>query len=307
MTTDLLSMKLHVDLNGFVWSLFADGAPRNTGHSVIEFMLSPASRYLHYRMIGCPENAHLTLGLYWRQAKQQDGKVELCSPVACRSEAERYDPELTLLGMRRFERTASTGGWHRMGPTDLPTYALLAHAQKIGKFNKDSIKLLKVHPVWPALSFIPDMDLKNAAALVATIVDPRWFIDLKHPARGSKLRKYMGLDMKTLLGVLDKGPQQRLHDRCELVLSTWNKKGCKLIERPNNFLHRIARSFEEKDKPELGLLRASQVFIEYLRLVWLAALGLGKKQSEALFVPEYFFKSPSEILSFQNHMQKVLR
>jgi hypothetical protein len=54
------------------------------------------------------------------------------------------------------------------------------------------------------------------------------------------------------------------------------------------------------------VLRASQLFIEYIRKLWLAALGRGRHQLEPLFVPEYFFKEKYEAQAFRKYVARAV-
>jgi hypothetical protein len=165
-------------------------------------------------------------------------------------------------------------------------------------------KLLRAHPLWPALDFIPHLDEEACAKLITVIFDPRWYVDPAHPSRGSRLRKYLGLDLKTVEGVLDRGPKQRLHRCAELVLKACGNEIAKAdIERPENFLWRIHHAAGEKSgKTAVAKLRMMQTFVEFLRLCWIAALGMRRHQNESLFVPEYFFKEKHEADAFIKHL-----
>jgi hypothetical protein len=206
--------------------------------------------------------------------------------------------------MRQFRRTSSTGGWHLFRTLDYTTNAIAEQLQK--KRNETQLrKLVHAHIVWPALSFVPCIKERNVALLVNEILDPRWFIDLTHVARGSKLRAYMGLDLRTMRGFTGEGPVQHLQHRCKMVLDTWYVSSGDNIDEPSYFLQRILRKWRDKGDSTRGLLRASQTFLEFMRLSWLAGLNAGAKQSEALFVPEYFFKSDAEIDAFKEHIRRI--
>jgi hypothetical protein len=305
MNGDLLSLKLHVDGKGEVWYLNGNGPPTQTGLPVAGFLLHPLCRGMpRWRIAGMPSNYQLTLSLFLRSMQEERGIVETCSPMVCKTAADRLNPSKVLYGMRQFERPKSIGGWHVFKPEEYVSYALANQLQKTnGQVDELCLKILKNHPMWVFLSFIPDVNTEACAKLLGLIVDPRWYIDPIHPARGSRLRKFLGLDLPTMLGVIDKGPKQRLHDRCALVLAACDSKYDKtLVKKPERFLWRIyGDAGERSGKTVIAKLRMAQAFIEYLRLCWLAALGRGPHQKEALFVPEHYFNKPEESQAFYDH------
>jgi hypothetical protein len=108
-----------------------------------------------------------------------------------------------------------------------------------------------------------------------------------------------------MMGVVGQGPHTRYHDRCKLVAECWNgPKDLTKIEEPNYFLYRVFRSTALKGAL-FASLRASQRFVEFLRLTWLAALQDGSPQLESLFVPEYFFKTKDEAQAFHSHFCRI--
>lgn len=302
MNTDLLALKVYVDNEGMVWYINSDGPPICSNLPVVGFLLTKLCNNPRIRVIGLPQNVHLILALYMNRLKNNKGIVEVCSPLVCNTHAERYNPERALLAMRLYDRTTSMGGWHVVKQEEQPAYALACYLQKYNKVDDYARRLLKAHAVWPALSFIPHINIDACCELIALILDPRWYIDFVHPGRGSKLRKFLGLDLKTLIGVCKQGTRQRQHDRCKLVLDSWSgEKDLSQIEQPNYFLFRIFRDRSSKG-PFIGTLRTSQAFIEYLRLTWLAAIGVNNNQSELLFVPHHFFNLPYEVQAFMSHV-----
>jgi hypothetical protein len=306
MQSDLLAMKLYLADDGNVWYINGDGPPTNSGKSLIPFMLHAASRHPRLRIMGLRKHAHMILAGFHQRLQNETGCVEVCSPAICRTEQERHDPEQALFAMRTCERASSVGGWHIVGRDDYATYALVSHLHKMeDKVDDHARRLLKAHPVWPALSFIPHLNVDRCCQLLATVVDPRWFVSPFYPGRGARLRSYLGLDLKTTQGVLGLGPKTRLHERCKVVYDSWHgPHDPKLIERPDNFLLRVARAHEEKSGEAVAVLRASQMFVDYLRLIWLAVLGRMHGSREALFVPKYFFNGNGEAEAFSEHVRK---
>ena len=96
------------------------------------------------------------------------------------------------------------------------------------------MNMLMIHPAWPALSFISHLDLNKLAQLLGVIRDPRWYVSLRTPLRGNdiipyhddaaKLHAYLGLDPRTMAGVLGLCDETGATDRCRLVLETWSSE-----------------------------------------------------------------------------------
>lgn len=313
MTKDLLTLKLYVADDGEVWYINMNGPPVATGMSCVAFLLHPLSQeFPHMRLVGFPQNMQLILALYLRDPQRE--AVEICGPLVCRTKAERHDPARVLYAMRQYEQARSMGGWHTFTRQDYFSFALTMHLDKMGHVDDQARYLLHKHCAWSPLSFIPHLNEDACAGLLALIVDPRWYINPVNPTRGSKLRRFLGLDFNTMLGVFDEGPPQMYHDRCKLVMNAWDgPKNLKLVERPDYFLWRIRRAAWEKEPKNYATsrhsthakLRMSQAFVEYLRLTWLAELGRGRHQNDSLFVPEYFFQEKYETKAFKEHMHKA--
>lgn len=311
MSDDLLSLKLTVDKLGNVWYIVADGPPVNSGKPVISFLLDPAFKDVgRFRIVGTQRNAQLILALYVSKINNGSGCVELCGPNICRTNEERENAEFTLYAMRAVNTAGSMGGWHAMQHADYCSYALSSHIQKVEKIDDHARRLLKSHPLWPIISFVPHLDIDACSHLIATILDPRWYVCNKHPNRGSKLRAYLGLDKRTVAAefasVIKKSTshvKQVYRQRCKMVIHGWNgPNNLNLIEHPNYFLFRIFKDKSEKGAVE-RTLRTSQKFVEFIRLTWLALLAGQSKQLESLFVPEYFFKRKDEADAFRNYIR----
>lgn len=304
MDMDLLSLKLHVDDKDSVWYVVGDNPPVATGMGIIPFMLQPVLRKSTcVRLIGTLENTHLILALYGQQLHGEKALIEICSPLVCQTANELHDPKHALYAMRQYDKAVSLGGWHEVNQGDYFAYALVNHIHKVGGIDDQALRLLRSHPAWPALSFIPHLNRSACIFLLAMIVDPRWYIDPMSPGRGSKLRSYLGLNPQTMLGVLGTASRNRYYDRCKMAAEAWNgQKDLKNIEEPNYFLYRVFRSAGINKGPLYAGLRTTQYFIEFLRLTWLAALA-PNTQLESLFVPEYFFKSKEEAQAFRDHMK----
>lgn len=306
---DLITLKLYIDMDGIVWTLRGNQLPFSTDKNLLQFLLSfDMLSNRHIRIIGNANNAQLLLALYLKHIQIPNSYIEICSPLICASRKERLNPVNALYAMRNCDSAASLGGWHKMVANDYFNYALISHLQKVNTVDDHAISLLKSHTVWPTLSFIPHLNLTACCKLIATIVDPRWFIDVDNPSRGAKLKKYLGLDKSNIISLSENRFSSAYNDKCVLVYNSWNgNKSLKDIDNPSNFLWRIFKHVSSKHGPIIGALRASQTFIDFIRLTWLALLPNTQKQKETLFIPRYFFKNNDEISVFREHLEKHLK
>lgn len=305
MNADFLSLKLHVANSGDVWFINRDGPPTNSGQNVIQFMFNPVLNLpFNKRLVGTKNNAHLLLALFKRRMDTNEGAIEICSPLVCRSVEEREDPRIVLYNMRQSTDAASMGGWHVFDKDDYIIYALVSHIQKVNKIDDHARRLMKNHPIWSVLSFIPYLNIDNCCRLLATIIDPRWYINKAYPNRSAKLRSYLGLTPEIMRKVLNKSTGNRYLSRCSLVVDTWYKKDDKdFVDRPEGFLWRILTKQTEDRGPVIGMLRASQAFIDLLRLTWTALANRRMHQQEPLFISEYFFNKKEESIAFNKHLR----
>jgi hypothetical protein len=175
-----------------------------------------------------------------------------------------------------------------------------------GTFDSVTSTYLQAHPVFHALSLIPTLSRSHAAQVIQTIVDPRWYVDRRSPERQGKLELYMGLtpsaqkNVSAETKILTKARELR----CSTVLEAWKTRhpGAVDLNDPRKFLYRIHKAAGEGVR---GDLRASQVFLRYLRYNWLDAADRRKGAKDGLFAPELFFKTPAERETYERHMNDV--
>lgn len=303
-TTDSSSIKVHTDSAGNVWYLAGDGQPKPAGTKLNRFLESKLVRdFGAIRLVGARRNVKTIVESYFVKITGKLDSIQLCSPQICPTDVQN-SPEAALRAMRRWDgRPASIGGWHEMTENDYVSYMLAHKLQTAKTCNDDIRRLAKDHIAWPALSFIPTINRDAAIQLLCTLLDPRWYIDPDKPDKGARIESFLGLHPKTQRGVSGDGPRWRLHNLCELVMRCW--KPVDLVpyspgtmENPRNFVLRV---WQHHGKGYLGDLRASQYFINYLRLTWISGL-YGKRTGEALFVPEYFFGPRDESSAFNAFM-----
>jgi hypothetical protein len=239
--------------------------------------------------------------------------------------------------MYGWDTAPSLGGWRELTEKDYVTCALTGALSKSGgKKNKLTERLLRAHPVWPAVSFLSDASIEAVCRLVCEIFDPRWHVD---PAKPDARKRYLttfGLGQHGLKNIgfilgSEAQPMPKV-ELAKLVLDAWtggNYTAPPTEEiNPQRFLWRIAIKDGGGTK---GLTRACQVFLNFLYDVWLDNLTparqfsvvvrkLGKrnpseitclrmlkdkKYSPELFVAAHFFEDPSEVLAWKQHILRL--
>jgi hypothetical protein len=323
-------LKVHTARDGQVWYVDGGHEAINTHAAIDDFLTTAAYRRArHVRMVGSAANARALCLLYNLKLDGQLPRLEVAGPAAVgRTRAERDDPRMMLVRIRGSAADGlnpAMGGWHEFVADDYPAYAIAACDAYDGTtFDVPTFRMemLSAHPAWPALSFISHLDLHRLARLLGIVLDPRWYTSLRTPLRGddivpyhadaAKLHAYLGLDPRTMAGVLGYCPETGSAARCRLVYETWSavatSDGCER-GHPAYFLW---RRYRREVGPVKAALRASQMFVDYLRLVWLDALycdwtgavpaAPGKRPpGEGLFAPEHFFAHEAEADAYRRH------
>ena len=306
MIQDASCLKLHTPSSGIVW--YADGLnPAECSNMRPEEFLSShivSAINLSVRILGVPQNAELITALHSRKKQRKLGSVYLAGPNVCESLIELDDPPLTFRRMRDAFMATSCGGWHPITDPAAAIYGLILRIQRQSDwFDIGGRVYYETHPLYRAINFIPDVNHQNVAQLLATIIDPRWYVDRRRPDNPHKLSLFLGLTPKTQKRVSDSTKLvSRGRDlRCAMVLNCWKTKPAADADLtdPANFLWRI---YHANGGGAKGDLRASQSFIGYLRTHWLAAVSANVEMRKELFLPERFFKADAERQAYYDKM-----
>jgi hypothetical protein len=308
-----LCVRLHV-ADGLVWAAEGRELPFSTGRRVeqLESWLPDGATI---RIVGSPENLFL-IGLAWGwRSAGKVLRVELVSPAVCPRARDRRDPSRLLYQTRDLRLAPSQGGVHELTAAAAQLYMFALHPGSTPVLDRFAGTRLG-----HALRFVSDVDLTACLEIVARIVDPRWFIDTSCPDRTSKLEAYLGMHPKTQAGVLGFRLPWRRHAECSLVQRAWGRYFTptdlpeafgvgEFVQR--RFWEQWARFEQPEQALVRGYLRASQRFLRFFRLVWLASIYAGSAavpdgQAE-LFRPEDFFDTPGEAEAFHAHMEVISR
>lgn len=294
------------------------------------------------RLLGCRENARLISEIYSLRciADHKLRTVLLGNPNWSPGVSDAVED--IFHSMSGQEEAPSVGGWHQITEKDYVTYALVAEFDEAGQKCTPLVdKFLRVHPAWPALSFLPGLDKTAACKLIAAIMDPRWHVNPCKPESAARLRSRLGVGrggvaiMRYLLGASDDllPATQRAVDNARAVLATWTGGSYvpppQDVVGPSEFLWRVYYNVAATKDGYHGMLRASHVFLRFLRSVWLDNLTPPRecelvarrfpnakrrpktmktlrmlpcrKYAPTLFVPEYFFRLTAEVEAWRRH------
>ncbi len=291
--------RVQLAVDGRVWYAHGHDTPQMVTPDrdlVCELTAKPV---FHVRALGTALNAPLIVALHRVcQSDPSRFQLEVASPAVCENQRELCDPQIALYRMRQCQLPASLGGWHKFGPLDYVPYAIAANDRQ----DWPAQKLVETHPAYRDLTFIRTLDQGCLAALLATILDPRWFVDVKNPYRLSRLKQYLGLRPRYMHKVLSGNLDCEWSRRCALTLTAWGGQG-KVptnadYERPGNFLW---RRFRASDGGVKGSLRATQAFITYLIRTWQGRLFANASQHLQMFTPQELLQG-SEVAAYKAHI-----
>jgi hypothetical protein len=301
-------IKLHTAADGCVWFARGISSCKNSEQIVDSFLLSPSMSgvSLTFRVLGIPQNAELICALYLRRYKGEIRSVEIAGPNILDSQHELKDPATVLMRMRSAVVSPACGGWHSLTLHDYPTYAMLARMTRNNfVFDEPAMSYLHMHPAYRSLKFIPTLSEADAAKLLVTTIDPRWYIDRRRPERIKKLELFLGLTpaIQEKVSNPNKLLTKAREFRGATVLSSWKSAAPETVDlkKPENFLYRI---WQAAGGGSHGDLRASQAFLRYVNDNWLSVLENRKGAKDGLFAPNLYFKTPAEIEAYEYHMKK---
>lgn len=211
--------------------------------------------------------------------------------------------------MRTCRLSGSTGGWHAASSADLAVYRLISGvvAELPDPGDQASVDqlmpLLRDHPAWPAISFIPTAHYGCAMKLLAVIVDPRWHINPEKPDSRQSLYRFLGRSHLEEHGMrlwaqespfIEVGTDTSSR-RAALWLMSWSNG--ELYGRFNG----VAEGVHPRDYlRRFPFYDASLRFASFLHSVWLAGM-----LSRELFVPEYFFRDSVVADTYRRHIRSL--
>lgn len=297
--------------------------------------------YIHVYGVG--QNAELLLGLCAHLDEIGVAEIMLHRPFS----------RLAPAGLQRYQELkvntdsypASLGGPRRFTLADAITCKMQLQATK--KNDDPSwgglLELAKDHPAWPAFTFLPFVRERSAIRLIATLGDPRWYINPKRSDSSQDLITAFGLGRDGLanMATLAKCSAQYKNKGsmcaalvtfswCPIFMSDGEARVCSHedVSRDQRKRWIISDYLGEESKYD-GMLVASRKFLRAVCAVWLNNLTpprayrvdmpAGKRQkmtprmipssqySPELFNPKHEFgDNIDELIKWGNHMDEWL-
>jgi len=104
--------------------------------------------------------------------------------------AKSGDVERLDRAQRIPDVAASLGGWHNVSAIEASACFVTDSIDRGDSGWESSIQQFVLMRVW---DFIGPLDVRAVAEFVASVRDPRWFVDMDRPNRSSAARSYFGL------------------------------------------------------------------------------------------------------------------
>lgn len=314
------TLKLYTSLDDEIWYIASEGVPTPSGYEYGEFCKKPKliNKKSRVRLVGSSRNSKLVCKLFKLKDAGDISELEVCSPQVEKVNLDEYSPEKVLMNMRKWNYPSSLGGFHKVAADDFIIHSL-AEAFKKDANDEDAVGLFEAHPVCHFLKFIPFLNKKACAHVVAMIIDPRWYVDLNAPNKLANLFEYMGLgSLKTPNDLVELANPNLNYSKLERrhgTLSAWRNDLNLEKDFKSNFLIRTYSKVRETFLPgktkkgEIAFdeadLATSQKFLSFIHAMWLNWLyHTPNPWNESLFVPEYFFSSKEEVDRFKTFFSK---
>lgn len=324
-------LKVTSNEDGNIWIIDGDKMPKKVSSSPEEFIgdVMGSDKHKFVRVLASPVNYNLITKLCGLKAKGQIESLQIATPSLMQSKR----PESSLLRMRLCTLPASLGGFHESTTDDFAIYTMarLARVLKTVELKIESCKgkvPIKVrnehskvvlamteavtnHSVWPYLSFIDSIDPVIAGVVLASIGDPRWFINPDRPDRLSKLYSWMGLSG-------DRSCPDKVYRKNTIMLCWYggNMGGFREYENfpviikdkikdPNFFVIKYAHDRWGVDWTKWPRNMVSKYLLRFIRLSWLDCIyPYPNPWMEPLFDYSTFFKSNSHLKEFKDFIKK---
>lgn len=179
---------LHMDSEGTIWGMTPQGIAKPVKLRDLEELL----RVGNYRVVGLPINYGLITELHaLLMRKKAKAQIWIGSPEVCPGKNCQPAPLLSCLSVLEVHDNLH----HRWHPLSSETYNnfLLLRALHDEGFSDLTAAIYNSHCLKPFCQFAGLTDWQLAVNVIASIGDPRWYLNPKRPYRTTKLESYFGL------------------------------------------------------------------------------------------------------------------
>jgi len=163
-------LRLHVDAQGLVWTGWQGVRAFCTGQHGQAFLRHPVLRMTEsVRILGTAGNAQLISQLFVKHVKRGfPRRIEVVRPMGFSAE-----PAEALQGLWQPGHIPWMS--HTLTQPGYLSYSILAARQdrRAVRGGHPDVGLLRCHPAFPAISFLPQPNLEACFELVSLVVDPR--------------------------------------------------------------------------------------------------------------------------------------
>jgi hypothetical protein len=245
-----------------------------------------------FRCLGGHENSLLLLGLFPIVDPKWTTRVQVMSPH--RKEVRDLEGDVLFAAMSNLELPSSVGGWRFVTEED----HLIATGMEFCKPEEPFVELFQeiAKPVTELPFFkkalFASQSPYDLMQVIGLIGDPRWFYQPDSEDGQSSLYSYFGVNPTVYEQFKENQFKNHLTARLGLLIDTWNL-------RPEGAQRKtfIDDYLTSKATPDPKYtLRACQIFLDFLRGVWLAELS-----SPEFFAPDLFFRNPNHAQDFKEY------
>jgi len=259
-------------------------------------------------VVGFEDNTPLICALYrYKKRHRDDLTLRVGTPAIFATKPKHKLTHTVLAGMAElYSMPSSLGGWHEVTEKDYHAYntcallpAVLAMKSPM-KQATTAARIIEKHPTFKALSFLPGYVPVATMRVLARITDPRWYVDPRFPDRLARLMNYLGIHERNMDFSLEPDSRRYNWEAAENCFQAWTETQANQTAEDLILARRDPRWFLERRYREhvtdagtgtpRGNLRATAMFISFIRAVWLDEVSTGSE----LFVPSYFFTRTGE-------------
>jgi len=193
-----------MDSDRIIWGMTPQGVAKPVKLRDLEEVL----RAGNYRVVGLPTNYGLITELHAllmrRKAKAQ---IWIGSPEVCPRKNCQPAPLLSCLSVLEVHDNLHHR-WHLLSSETYNNFLLLRALHDEG-FSDLTGAIYNSHCLKPFCQFVGLTDWKLATNVIASIGDPRWYLNPKRPYRMTRLESYFGLIRSQLVDKRNVLRQQR--------------------------------------------------------------------------------------------------
>lgn len=190
----------------------------------------------------------------------------------------------------------SCGGLRPLGPHDAVVAAAWNQLAE-GRPESALAGTLARHPAWAYLTFPFGHSVRDATALLVSVIDPRLHVRPDRPDAISPLRNFLGATRRQ---------SKRSKAKFETLCRAWGKDRVdrKDFGRPDAFFSRHYWKLRDGGEPEGEAdLKTSFRYVAYLQKTWLESIRTSGK--DPIFDPQMLFDTPDVFKALETRVREL--